>query len=134
MVHDLDGALIAAAHDMTWMVGVKGQECAFTSGGGLPARRGDVPAAKFAVGDDQRSVVLLPTVYPIRKNIVNIDPIELGGGHIGLTAPGLATIHGDDRTTIIRQDHIPRIAGIDPQIMMITMLGIHRLPGLSSIR
>ena len=75
----------------------------------------------------------MSAIDAIGENIIDIDPIELRSGHVRLAAPGPSAIHADDGSAIIRQDHVARVVRIDPEIMVITMLGIHRLPGLATI-
>src|ERR1700675_1170472 len=83
--------------------------------------------------DRNTGIVLLVAVEAERKLVVGGDVIKLGGRLVHLRGPGRAAIDGDIGAAVIAFDHALRIGRIDPQFVIVTMLGLQRLETLAAI-
>src|SRR5260370_33110374 len=88
----------------------------------------------------RRAALLLTVAQSIRKCVVGIDVIHLGGGLVVPAAPGLAAVDRNDRALIAAQDDHIRIDRIDPDVLIVVAAGraakgrprlatVSRLPG-----
>ncbi len=68
-----------------------------------------------------RRVVLLTRVYPVRKLVVHVHLVELGGGLILLGGPRLSPIQRDIRPAIIGLDQEVRVVGVDPHVVIVAV-------------
>ncbi len=102
-------------------------ETAFKGAAGKPFAIGDQAEVR-AIGNDDRSGILLRGVEPVRKRIVRGDAIELAGRLIEPSAPGLAAVVGDDGALIGAFQDVVRILRIDPEDVIVFAAG-SSLPG-----
>ena len=68
-------------------------------------------------------VVLLGTVDAIGSPVVGGDVVELGGHLVVDGRPGLAAVEGNARAAIVALNHAERIAGVDPEVMVVIVGG-----------
>ena len=69
-------------------------------------------------------LVLLCTVHPVRKLVVNGDSVHLRRRLVQLRRPALAAVERDVSPTVVRLDHDVRVMRIHPKIMLVPVWNI----------
>ncbi len=89
----------------------------------LAARTGaeTLPVAGRQAGHDHGSVVLLRAVDPVGILVVHRHLVDLGGGLVGLRAPGASAVQRNVGAAVVGLNHELRVARVDPDIVMIAM-------------
>ena len=77
---------------------------------------------------------MLAAVDSIRKLVIDVDAIELARRLRVLRTPGLAAVEANRRATIIRDDHVLRVVGINPEVVKISVRSGNVLPVLAAVR
>src|SRR6266404_5925886 len=88
----LDRSLITVAQYIFGIIWIKGEEGTLAAGRICPARTRNPAASQLATGDGNRCIVLLSSINTIRKLIVDVDAVELPGGHIALRAKASSAV------------------------------------------
>ena len=127
-VEHADRPLIAAAEYIFRIVGIECQKRAFAAGGRGPACCRYPAAAEFTARDRDRRTILLAGVDPVRKLVIDVDPVKLRRRHIALGAPAFAAVECHGRTAVIRDDEIIRVVRVDPQVVKIAVRAREVLP------
>ena len=78
-------------------------------------------AAGTRSGNRDRGVVLLRSVQPVGKSVVGSDVIELRGWLVVERRPAGAAVSGNRCSAVVAVDQTPRIVGIDPEAMVVTV-------------
>src|SRR4029077_13614673 len=78
-------------------------------------------AVVAAAGNRDGAVVLLGTVYVVRRAVVSDDVVELRGRLVQLVRPGFTAIQADGHAAIVGYDHSPGIPGIDPHAVIVAV-------------
>src|SRR5258708_6881522 len=95
---------------------------ALTCSGRMPVTEGN-GAIIAAAENVYAAAILLRAVNVVREFIVDRNVVELRGGLVVPTAPGVAAIYAHARALIAAKDHALRIAGIDPQSVIVIAAG-----------
>ena len=80
-----------------------------------------LPISQRKAGHDDGSVVLLRAVDAVGILVVHRHLVDFGGRLIGLRAPGAAAVDRHVRAAIVGLDHVLRIPGIDPNIVIVAV-------------
>ena len=115
-LHVLAGELaLASAIDDVGILRVGDDGTGFASGADAELLTG----AGGIAGDDDGGVILLRAVEAIGVLIIDGDLIDFGGGLIVFRTPGSAAIDRDNGTAIVCLQHVIRIFGIDPDVVIV---------------
>src|SRR5579864_2571210 len=115
-------AICSAAIDDVGIGGIGRDIAALASSGGVPVAEGDCAVIAAAKNKDA-AAILLRAVNVVREIIVNRYVIELRRGLVIPTAPGVAGVHANARALITAKNHPLRMAGINPEGMIIIAAG-----------
>ena len=122
------GVLVAAHHrpvvggseQDVLVQGVDGDVAALTPGAGVsPVPEADAVAATAPAQDPARARVLLGAVQLVGEAVVGDHVVELGRGLVVPRAPAAAAVHAHDHALVGRQDHVARVRGVDPQLVVV---------------
>ena len=113
-----DVAALAAAHRVEHLIGA--------------SARSPRAALRGLARHAGRAVVLLGAADVIRHVLRRDDVIELRRRH-RLSRPGLAAVHRDRGAAVVAFDHPVRIVRRDPQVVVVAVGHVHRLPRLARI-
>ena len=132
-IQNLDRSLITSSQDISRIIRIEGQEGRFSTCGVVPMLFTDSSTTQSHAGNHNGSIVLLSSIDSVWKLIIGVDPIKLSGRHIVLRGPGLASVEGDRTSSIICQNHVFGVFGIDPEIMIIPMGSVNCLKAFPSV-
>ena len=89
---------------------------------GMPVAESDSAVIAAAENKDA-AAILLRAINVVREIIVNRHVIELRRGLVIPTAPGMARVHADAGALVAAKNHPLRIAGINPQSVIVIAAG-----------
>ncbi len=108
--------------DNVGIVGINSDVAVLEHAGQAPIAKRDFAVIASAFRGDA-SGFLLCAVNPVGETIVGGDVIELRGGLVVPTAPGIAAIHADGRALVGGNGNDLRIFGADPDALVIVAAG-----------
>ena len=127
-----DEALVAAGVDVFGVLAIEGDIGAFAAADGVPVFPTDTGSTD-AARDADAGVVLLSAVDPVRKTVVGVDAVELGGGLIFRGGPGDSTVIGDIGAAVVRINHDIRIRWVEPEVVVVTVRSAVFGEGLATV-
>ena len=98
----------------------------------VPLSLGDGAAYREA-GDAEGRVVLLRAVDAVGHLRIGGDVVELGRGLVVEGGPRGTAVEGDAGAAVVALDHAPRVARVDPQVMVIAVRRGHRRKGAAAV-
>ena len=90
-------------------------------------------AAGTRRGNRDRGIILLRSVQPVGKSVVGSDVVELRRWLVVERGPTGAAVGGNGCPAVVAVDQTPRIVGINPEAMVITMRRVDGVESLSAI-
>src|SRR6266404_2595433 len=126
-----DGPLVVGVNDVR-IARVRDNVAAFTAADGIPVAAID-EAAVAARADADGGIVLLGAIEAVEKIIVRGDVIKLRGWLIALRGPIFSSVDSDRSAAVVSVDHAVRIAGVNPQTVMIAVWRVQTIPGLAAV-
>src|SRR5689334_8003728 len=112
----------AAAIDDVGIGGIRRNITAFTSARGMPVTKCD-GAIITAAQDEDAAAILLRAIDVVRKLVVHGNVIKLRRWLVKPTAPGAAAIHTYASALVTAKDHALRVAGINPESVIVVAAG-----------
>src|SRR5262249_17317539 len=99
--------------NQVWVEGIRGDVAVLLNAYGMPVPTHDL-AVTAPAGHRGRTALLLAPINPVRELVVGDDMVELRGRLVVPCAPGLASVHRDNRPLIACKQHDLGQNGIDP--------------------
>ena len=115
-----DEAVVGAGVDDFGIARVGGDPAAFAAAHVVPVVVGDA-AAGGAAGGAHGGIVLLRAIQVIGEIFVERHAVELRGGLVIDAGPGASAVARDVGPAVVGLDHAARVAGRDPQVVVIAM-------------
>ena len=85
----------------------------------LPVAVQDAVVARRAARPPVRVVVLQPAVHEVRVGHVEVDVVELLDRDVRDEGPVVAVIPGRIQAAVVAEDHVRRVLGVDPQVVVV---------------
>ena len=85
----------------------------------LPVPVQDALVAARSAGSPVRVVVLQSAVHVVRVGHVQVHVVELADGKVGQEAPVGAHVPRGVQAAVVPQDHVARVSGVDPQVVVV---------------
>ena len=119
-----DRAAVAAGVDDVRIARVHRDVAALAAADLIPVGRDREAAARR---HRNRAVVLLRSVDAVGPLVVHIDPVHLRGLLTHLVGPALAAVEADVGPAVVRVDHVHRVVGVDPEIVVVPVRNLDAL-------
>ena len=88
-----------------------------------PLRRANAAGALGAAWTTDAVVVLCPAVDVVKRlTVIDGDPVKLRNREVGFEYPSGATVEGFVNTAITARKHMPRVARINPECVVVDVL------------
>ena len=117
-VHPGDAAAVTAGVDDVRVARIHRDVAALAAADGIPVRHHGEAAAR---GHRDGAVVLLGAVDPVGPLVVHEDAVDLRGLLVALAGPTLSAVEGDIRAAVVGVDHVHRVLGIDPEVVVVAV-------------
>ena len=127
-----DVALIVGGVDDVGIGGIGSDVAGFAAADVIPIGAVD-GAVVAAAGDGHGAGVLLRAVDAVGHGGVGDHVIELRGGLIVLARPVLAAIESYGDATVVGGDHAARVAGIDPQAVIVAVRNFNFVEEMAAV-